>query len=324
MRNPYDILGVAATAAEADIKKAYRRLAKRHHPDRNRDDPKSKDRFAELNTAYEVLGDAEKRKAFDRGEIDAEGKPRFQNANGFGFGGGRPHPSAGPGASPFESFEFGHGPRGPYQRSSGGPFEGADFADILSQAFGGAGGPQARAGRSAEKGADIEITASATLEDIANGRPLRVSLAGGRTVEVAIPESALAGKKLRLRGQGQPSLGGVAGDAMVSVRIAPHALFRREGRNLYLDLPLTVDEAVLGASVRVPTLTGAVELTIAAGANDGRVLRLRGKGLPAGKEHGDLLVTLRIKLPETDSRLREFAESLRESGSYKPRGPEFG
>jgi DnaJ-class molecular chaperone len=111
---------------------------------------------------------------------------------------------------------------------------------------------------------------------------------------------------------------------MVSIAIAPHALFRREGRNLYLDLPLTVDEAVLGASVRVPTLTGAVELTIPAGANDGRVLRLRGKGLTAGKEHGDLLVTLRIRLPETDSRLRAFAESLRETGSYKPRGAEFG
>ena len=325
MRNPYDILGVQPSASEADIKKAYRRLAKRHHPDRNRDDPKAKDRFAELNTAYEVLGEADKRKAFDRGEIDAEGKPRFQGfPGGNGFGGGRAHPGAGAGANPFESFEFGHGPRGPYQRSSGGPFEGADFADILSQAFGGAGGPRARAPRREEKGADIEITASATLEDIANGRPLRVPLPGGRTVEVAIPESALEGKKLRLRGQGQRALGAAAGDAMVSVRIAPHALFRREGRNLYLDLPLTVDEAVLGASVRVPTLTGAVDLTIPAGANDGRVLRLRGKGLAAGKEHGDLLVTLRIRLPETDSRLREFAESLREAGSYKPRGPEFG
>jgi DnaJ-class molecular chaperone len=246
--------------------------------------------------------------------------PRFQGANGFGFGGGR----AQQGGSPFESYEFGYGPRGPYQHSSGGPFEGADFADILSQAFGGGAAPRTRSARSAEKGADVEIAANATLEDIANGRPLRVSLPDGRTVEVAIPESALEGKKLRLRGQGRPSLGGAPGDAMVSIAIAPHALFRREGRNLYLDLPLTVDEAVLGASVRVPTLTGAVEMTIPAGANDGRVLRLRGKGLPAGKEKGDLLVTLRIKLPETDSRLRQFAESLKESGSYKPRGPEFG
>jgi DnaJ-class molecular chaperone len=317
MRNPYDILGVTATASEAEIKKAYRRLAKRHHPDSNRDDPKAKDRFAEVNAAYEVVGDAEKRKAFDRGEIDAEGKPRFQSANGFG--GGRAHA----GGSPFETYEFNFGSRGPQPHGAGGAFEGADFADILSQAFGGARGPRGRAAPQ-EKGEDIDIVASATLEDIASGTPLRVTLPGGRTVEVAIPESALDGRKLRLRGQGKVSLTGHAGDAMVSVKIAPHALFRRDGRNLHLDLPLTVDEAVLGASVRVPTLTGAVELTIPAGANDGRVLRLRGKGLPAGKGHGDLLVTLRIRLPEADSRLRQFAEALRESGSYKPRGPEFG
>lgn len=321
MRNPYDVLGVSKTASEADIKKAFRRLAKRHHPDQNRDDPKAKDRFAELNAAYEILGEAAKRKAFDNGEIDAEGKPRFQGAD-FGFGGARPRGGQA-GGSPFESYEFGYGPQGPYQRRAGGIFEGADFSDILSQAFGGGGrGPRAQPEL---KGEDIEVTASVTLEEIARGAKARVTLPGPRTLEVAIPDSVLDGRKMRLRGQGRPGPnGGPPGDALLTLSVARHGLYRREGRDLYLDLPLAIDEAVLGASVRVPTLTGAVEVTVPAGANDGKVLRLRGKGLNTGKTAGDLFVTLRIRLPEGDAALEAYARALRESGSYRPRGPEFG
>ncbi len=318
MRDPYDILGVSRSASEAEIKKAYRRLAKKHHPDQNPNDAKAKDRFAELNAAHEIVGDAEKRKAFDRGEIDAEGKPRFQQS--FHPGAGR-----GPDAGHAETFEFGFGPQGPFQRRSaaGGGFAGADFADILSSAFGGAARGRAQP-QEEMKGEDIEISATVTLEDIAAKAPARVALPNGRTVEVAIPDTVLDGQKMRLRGQGQVSpRSGLAGDALLTLRIAPHKLFRREGRDLFLDLPLAIDEAVLGATVRVPTLTGAVEVTIPAGANDGRVLRLRGKGLTVGKTAGDLLATLRIRLPEDQARLKALAEDLRGQGSYRARGPEF-
>jgi len=151
-----------------------------------------------------------------------------------------------------------------------------------------------------------------------------VTLPGGRTVEVTIPDEISDGRRMRLRGQGQPGPGGgPRGDAMLTLHVATHPLFRLEGRDLHLDLPLAIDEAVLGGSVRVPTLTGAVELNVPAGSNDGQTLRLRGKGLPTGKGAGDLFVTLRIHLPETDDRLRSFAESLRAAGSYRARGDRF-
>ncbi len=318
MRDPYDVLGVPRTASEDEIKKAFRRLAKRHHPDNNRDDARASDRFSEVNSAYEVIGDDVKRKQFDRGEIGADGKPRFQQAEGFASRGG---------ASPFEAFEFGFGNNGPYQRRSSRPgttgAEGAEFSDVFSSLFGGES--RSRAGtRNDAQGADVEATVGVTLEDIASVRPVRVILPGARTLEVALPVGVENGQKIRLRGQGKASpLTGQPGDAIITVRVLEHPLFRKEGTDLFLDVPLALDEAVLGAPVRVPTLTGAVEITVPKGANDGQKMRLRGKGLPGKSGAGDLIVTLRVRLPQNSDVLDEAARKIRAAGSYPARGPEF-
>ena len=323
MRDPYEVLGIPRTAGDDEVKKAFRKLAKRHHPDRNRDDPRAAERFSELNVANEILGDATKRGQFDRGEIDAEGKPRFSpgagsghgGGSGGGFGGARRR-AAEPG---FEHFEFGMG-QGPQRRQAGGAFEGANLFDVLQQATGGGARP-----RQAEASPDIEVSALVSLEDVARRAAVRVALPGGRSVDVSIPDGVTDGQKVRLRGQGRVfPMSGEAGDVIVTLKFARHPLFRVEKRDLLLDLPLTLDEAVLGGSVRVPTLTGAVDVNIPAGANDGRTLRLRGKGLSAPEGAGDLLVTLRIRLPDADDKLRALAREIRDAGSYTVRGAAFG
>ncbi|RFB80110.1 DnaJ C-terminal domain-containing protein [Methylovirgula sp. 4M-Z18] len=306
MRDPYDVLGVPKSAAAAEIKKAFRRLAKTYHPDQNKSDPKAKEKFAEVNAAYEILGDEKKRGQFDRGEIDAEGKPRFQGFPGGGFGGG-PRPG---GPQGFE-FDFGGGRVGP----------GFDAGDIFADLFGGGAASRTRGRRAAPAGEDIPLTASISLAESVNGTKTRVVLPTGKTLEVPIPAGIEDGKQLRLKGQGQPSpLGGPAGDAIVTVHIAKHPYFRVDGSDLRLDLPITLYEAVLGGKVTVPTLTGAVELGVPAGSNGGRTLRLRGKGLPKAGGAGDLLVTLRIILPdEADPDLQALMRQWQEKKSYDPR-----
>ncbi len=317
MRDPYEVLGVPRTASEGDIKRAYRRLAKKHHPDQNTKDPKAKDRFSEVNGAHEILGDEAKRKSFDRGEIDAAGKPRFRANEGFGgaTGGNR---------GGFEGFEFGFGPGGPAGGPTGRRAGGGDpFADMFAQAFSGA---QAAPGRARpQPPADIEIEASVTLENIVGGQGLRVTVAGGKVLSVALPPGVTNGQRIRLKGQGKAAAhGGPAGDVIIAVSVAPHPLFRVEGADIYIDLPLSLDEAVFGGPVRVPTLTGTVELQTPAGANNGQTLRLRGKGLPGKSGQGDLFAILRIVLPSDDQGLVKLAENIRKAGSYKARGPAFG
>jgi DnaJ-class molecular chaperone len=302
MRNPYDILGVPRTASAAEIKKAFRKAAKAHHPDRNAADPKAKDRFAELNAAYEILGDAGKRGQFDRGEIDAEGKPRFQGFEDFS---GRPGGHDGD----FESFTFGFGPGGGARRSARGG--GAD--DIFSQLFGETFRERAGAARQAPRarGEDLAATLEVTLEDIAGEAKKRVGLAGGREIDVVIPKGVADGQVIRLRGLGR-SHGGEPGDALLTIRILPHERFTAEGSNLRVRVPVALDEAVLGASVRVPTLTGAVDMAIPPMTSSGRTFRLRGKGLPAKDGKGDLLATVEIKLPEeADEALLDYARKRR-------------
>lgn len=316
MRDPYEVLGVARSASEAEIKSAFRKLAKRFHPDRNKDDPKAQSRFAEIGSAYEILGDADKRGQFDRGEIDADGKPR---APAFDFSG-------------FDGRRGGFDPRaGGFRQAGGGPGGGdfgPDIEDILSQVLGGRGrraGGEARG--PAPAGEDVAITAQVSLEDVAQGEKARVTLPSGKTVDVKLPPAVQPGEKIRLKGQGLPSpLGGPAGDAIVTVAFAPHPLFTVDGTDLKLDVPITLDEAVLGAKVRVPTLTGSVDLKIPPGAGASRTLRLRGKGLPAKTGgHGDLYVTPRITLPAgTDSDLEALMERWRETKPYSVRGPAFG
>jgi DnaJ-class molecular chaperone len=315
MRDPYEVLGVPRSASAAAIKSAFRKLAKKHHPDSNKGDPKAAERFAEINTANEILGDEDKRKQFDRGEIDAEGKPRFQ-----GFGGGDPRGRAGPGG--FETYTFrscGGGPGG----AGGGSFE-----DILNSMFGGAAGRGARGGGSQFEfdtggiGLDLDVNASLTvsLEDAVKGAEKRVRLPTGKELNVKIPAGVIAGQQIRLKGQGETAPGHRPGDVLITVSIAPHPFFKVDGSDLRVELPITLYEAVLGGKVRVPTLGGAVELSIPKNTSSGRTFRLKGKGLPKAGGTGDLFVTTKIILPDgNDSELEQLMQKWRDGHPYNPR-----
>jgi DnaJ-class molecular chaperone len=332
MRDPYEVLGVDRKASAADIKSAFRRQAKKLHPDANKNDPKAASRFAELNAAYEILGEDDKRKAFDRGEIDAEGKPRFRGGfEGFGGGGG-PRPGGG-GFGPDAEYEtFSFGPEG-FTRNArrgraGGGAGGAagagfgGFEDILREAFGGARGGGAGAAFEPEDlgtGADVRAALTVSLPDAAHGVTQRMRLPSGKDVEVKIPAGIANGQQVRLRGQGMAGPGG-PGDVLITVSIAPHPVFSLDGADVRLDLPVTLYEAVLGAKVRVPTLDRPVELTIPAGTNSGRTFRLKGKGFPAKEGHGDLLATVRIMLPDkSDVELEALMKKWQTEKPYDPR-----
>ena len=322
MRDPYEILGVTRSADAAAIKHAFRRLAKKLHPDANTKDPKAAARFAEVNSAYEILGDDKKRKAFDRGEIDAEGKPRFQGFEGFGAHPGRA--GAGRGAH-FESFSV--GPEGLKRSARGGGGFGG-FEDVLKDVLGGLGGRRSGFGGQQFEpeefgepppGRDVEVAVTITLAEAAKGGTRRVHLPTGKDVEGKIPPGLADGQQIRLKGQGLPGPGAV-GDALITVTIAPHPLFERDGADLRLNLPITLYEAVLGGKIRVPTLDGAVELAIPPGTSSGRTFRLKGKGLPTKRGAGDLLATVRIALPEqSDPELEELMRKWREGKPYHPR-----
>ncbi len=310
MRDPYDVLGLKRSATEADVKRAFRKLAKQHHPDQNPNDPKAKDRFSELNAAYEILGDGQKRKAFDAGEIDAEGKPRFRGFEGFGAGG--------PGGG-FEGFAG-----GPFGRRGAGPQQ-FDPGDIFSEIFGdafrgggmgagmgaGTGGP--RGGPA--KGEDVAYELKVTLEDIVSDRRHRVRLPTGREIEVDLPKGVADGQVIRLRGLGQAGRGG-PGDAMMTVRIQPHPHFTVEGTTLKIRVPLPLEDAVLGGSVRIRTLEGEVEASVPPMTSGGKSLRLRGKGLPGPSGRGDIIATLDVTLPAGgDAELAALMRKRREAGS---------
>lgn len=325
MRDPYEVLGVKKSATAAEIKSAFRKLAKKHHPDANKDDPKAAARFAELNMANEIIGDEDKRKQFDAGEIDAEGKPRFQGFAGAG---------AGPGGfqrgfsrDGFESFTFRTGPGGAQGGFGGGG--GGGFEDILKSMFGGAAGGRG-GGRGFEYdtadvgGADLDLTAtlSVSLEDAVHGAEKHVRLPTGKELKVKIPAGIASGQQIRLKGQGQEVPGHRPGDALITVTIAPHPMFKVDGRDLRIDVPIALYEAVLGAKVRVPTLGGAVELSIPKNTSSGRTFRLKGKGLPAkGKDAaGDQFITVRIALPDgNDTELEALMEKWRSTKPYNPR-----
>jgi DnaJ-class molecular chaperone len=313
MRDPYDVLGVSRSASASDIKSAFRKLAKKLHPDANKQDPNAANRFAELNAAYEIAGDADKRKAFDRGEIDAEGKPRYQEFEGFGAGRG------GEGA-------YGFGPDGAQRAGrAGGRGFGGGFEDILKDVFSGMGGRAGRPGGfpqpEPEPGAgDVAASVTVTLAEAAHGTKRRVLLPSGKEVEVKIPASLAEGQQIRLKGQGLVGGRGRAGDVLITVSVAPHPLFERDGLDLRLDLPVTLYEAVLGGKVRVPTLDGVVELAIPAGTSSGRTFRLKGKGFPSKEAKGDLLATVKIVLPEgVDPDLEALMRKWRETTPYDPR-----
>jgi DnaJ-class molecular chaperone len=295
MRDPYQVLGVARSADEAEIKKAYRKRAKDLHPDRNREDPKAQDRFSELNGAYEILGDETKRKQFDRGEIDADGKPKFQGFEGMGAGrGGR--------AGGFE-FNFGQGGPG---SARGGADMGFDPSDFFGSLFGEATRRNSRA-RSQQhaKPPEQTFTIEVTLAEATSGATRRVKLPGGREVEITIPEGVADGKVMRLRGLGQTDpFSGEAGDVMMTIKVRPDSRFVVDGNDLRTRVAVPLAQAVLGGALHVPTLTGAVEMRIPPLTGTTKQFRLRGKGLKGEKGAvGDLFVAIDIEMPETDAEL---------------------
>ncbi len=311
MRDPYAILGVPRTASEADIKSAYRKLAKELHPDRNKDNPKAAEKFSEATRAYDLLSDKGKRAQYDRGEIDGEGNP----ANPFAGMGGRPGYGrggtygAGPGAGPGDFGGFGA--------------DDVDLSDLFEGLFGGRSRQQQQPpprrgfGRQPpppppKRGGDIQYRLAVPFVEAAAGRDQRITLADGKAISLKLPTGVEDGTMMRLKDKGHPGPGG-NGDGIVMVEIGTHPFFRRDGDNIRMDLPITLDEAVRGAKVKCPTVDGAVMLTIKPGSSGGTVLRLGGKGWTkkAGKvidgkpERGDQLVTLEIQLPADLAALEE-------------------
>jgi DnaJ-class molecular chaperone len=321
MRDPYEVLGVQRGASAAAIKSAFRKLAKKHHPDANTNDPKAAERFAELNSANEILGDEARRKQFDRGEIGADGKPRFQ-----GFPGGGPRGARRGGG--FEQYGFRGGGGPGYDDGGGGGFE-----DILNSMFGGAAAG-ARGGRRpgaqsfdfdsstfAAPDLDLNVAMTVSLEEAVKGGEKRVRLTSGKELNVRIPAGVTSGQQIRLRGQGDTAPGHRPGDLLISVTVAPHPFFKVDGSDLRADLPITLYEAVLGSKVRVPTLGGAVELSIPKNTTSGRTFRLKGKGISKSGASGDLFVTTRIILPDgNDAELEALMEKWRGAHPYNPRG----
>jgi DnaJ-class molecular chaperone len=316
MADLYSTLGVARGASEGDIKKAYRKLAKELHPDRNKDNPTAADRFSKVTSAYDILTDKDKRARYDRGEIDEDGNPRAPFGFGAGPGGpGGPHP----GAAEFRrqangmDFDFGSGA------------ETADLSDLFEGLFGGGrrggrgfGGFGRRNPPPPQRGADLAYRLEVPFEDAAALKGQRVTMANGKTLNIKLPPGVEDGTKIRLAGQGQSGPGG-AGDAIVTISIKPHRFYRREGDNIRLDLPVSLDEAVLGAKVRVPTVDGPVMLSIPKGSSSGKVLRLKGKGFTGKKgQRGDQLVSLMVEVPD-DPELTRFLEGWSGRGRGNPR-----
>ena len=311
MADLYSTLGVQRGASEADIKKAYRKLAKELHPDRNKDNPKASERFSKVTHAYDILTDKDKRARYDRGEIDEDGNPRAP----FGFGGG---PGGGhqPGPADFRrsangmDFEFGG--------------EAADLSDLFEGLFGGASrrgrgfGGFGRRTPPPQRGADVAYRLDVAFEDAAALKGQRVTMANGKTLNIKLPPGVEDGTKIRLAGQGQAGPAG-HGDAIVTIAVQPHRFFRRDGDHIRLDLPVAIDEAVLGAKIRVPTVDGPVMVGVPKGSSSGKVLRLKGKGF-TGKngQRGDQLVTLLVDVPD-DEELAKFLEGWSGRGKRNPR-----
>ncbi len=297
MADPYSILGVSRGADEKAIKSAYRKLAKELHPDKNKDNPKAAEKFSDVTRAYDLLSDTQKRAAFDRGEIDENGQPRSPFGGGFGggnpfAGGARTEPGSG-------GFEFGGG---------------IDLGDIFDGLFGGGagarpGGPRPQAAPP-PKGANIAYEHLVSFTDAAKLEPQRITLRDGKTVEFKLPPGVVSGQQIRIPGKGQPGPGGL-GDAMVTLKIGKHPIYERDGDHVRLDLPVSLKEAIGGAKVKVPTLEGAVMLTVPPSAQSGTVMRIKGRGFARKDgERGDQLVTLQIRLPTDPALLAKLAAEL--------------
>jgi len=311
MADPYATLGVPRGATEKDIKSAYRKLAKELHPDRNKDNPKASERFSDVTKAYDLLSDKDKRARFDRGEIDADGNPAMPFGGGFRGSGFNPRGGSSRGPSPGDFEGFGVGDE-------------VDLGDIFEGLFGGMGGARAggpgggfgsRRQPPPSRGANVSYRLKVPFADAATLKPQRVGLSDGSTVDLKLPAGVEDGTQMRLKGKGQPGAGG-AGDALVTIEIEPHPFFVRDGDDVRLELPVTLDEAVRGAKIKAPTVDGPVMLTVAPGSGSGKVLRLKGRGFSRKSGgRGDQLVALEIQLPEDlgelASRLEGWSDTTR-------------
>ena len=311
----YQRLGVARGATEAEIKKAYRSLAKQLHPDRNKDKPDAAKRFAEVTQAYDLLSDKDKRARYDRGEIDEEGNPKMPFGSGFGgYSTGGAQAAPGRRFEGFENFDSA-GRCGRPQRSVRGPVRRCGAGPRRRRAFSGFRSRQ----RAPQKGADVSYRLKVPFVDAVALKPQRITLGDGKTIDLKLPNGLEDGTRIRLAGKGEEGPAG-RGDAFVTIEIEPHRFFSREGNNIRLTLPVTLKEAVLGAKVKVPTSDGAVMLTIPKGTSSGKVLRLKGKGFTAKNgARGDQLVAIGIDVPESDPELQKFAENW--TGGGNPRAP---
>ena len=305
-RDPYEVLGLKPGASDKDIRAAYRKLAKKHHPDLNPGNKPAEERFKEISAANELLSDADKRARYDRGEIDASGQERPERHSyrhhAEGEQGARYRPDAG----------FGAG------------FDDADMGDIIAEMFRRSGGSAGnRAGPNMRmRGRDETYTLAVEFLDAVTGATRRLALPDGKHLDVRVPAGIEDGQVLRLKGQGQPGLnGGPAGDALIEIRIIPHPVFRRDGSDIRLEVPVTVAEAVLGGKITVPTPTGNVSVTVPPHSDTGAQLRLRGKGVPAhaGKPAGDEYVTLKVVIGEVDPELERFLQERGAEHTADPR-----
>ncbi len=297
--DPYSVLGVKRDASDGDIRSAFRRLAKELHPDVNPGDSQAAERFKQVSQAYDIIGDREKRRKFDQGEIDASGEPfhAFTGAKSGGFGRRRP----------------------------AGPEEDTGFNDFFSDIFGGARGPHG--GRFYNgvnmRGQDVRYTLEVDFLEAALGARKRVNLPDGTALDLTVPEGVDNGRVLRLKGKGKPGIGsGAAGDAHVEIKVRPHPDYTRDGSNILLQLPIGIDEAILGAKIQVPTISGPVNLVIPKGTSSGRKFRLRGKGIrnTATGTVGDQIITVLIAVPDRiDESLSYFMSEWAQSNSYNPR-----
>ncbi len=312
--NLYETLGVSRRASEDEIRRAFRKLAKESHPDLNPGSPGAVERFKKITAANEILGDPQKRRQYDAGEIDAKGEPR------------RPQ------------WRPGSGPGGARTRTYSGGADDFNLSDIFSDVFGqgqgmgqgmGQGVGRGGAGRAGagqpgftSKGQDLRYTLEVDFLESVIGAKKRVTLPEGGVLDLAVPEGVTDGQVLRLKGKGGPGHnGGPAGDALVEIKVRMHAQFKRQGEDILVEVPITIDEAVLGAKIEVPTITGRVQLTIPKGTSSGKTFRLKGKGVQnkANGVMGDELVTVRIVLPDAiDESLSYFFNEWRQKNTYDP------
>lgn len=293
MKDPYQVLGVAKTASDEELKKAYRALARTLHPDLNPGDKRAEERFKEVSAAYDFLSDAERRRQYDNGEIDATGAQRRRSWRAHGGTGGR---------SSRAGFNFGE-----------------NVDDILAEMMRRKARGTRPGAENGNRGGDVRHTLTITLTEAAQGTTKRITLLSGKSLDIRIPAGTVDGQTLRLKGQGNPGIGG-DGDALIDIKVELPAHFTKRDLDILLDLPISVQEAVMGGKVTVPTIDGKVAVTIPPSSNTGAVLRLKGKGIAGpGGTRGDQLVTLKVVLPEHDPEFRKLVEKWGPRHGYDPR-----